>query len=201
MNQELTKEVAQKLMEIKGNVRGEAIRVTATFIQKKEGEKGLKDVEGKMAELGYPLNFNKIKPERWYPESLSVLVILVAKDLFDWSEKDIFELGNSAPKYSFIAKMLIRYFSSYKRFLKEVPKYWRKHFDFGELEVSEFNEEKRYLVLREKGYKFHPLLCVYHAGYYLRIAQYVIKSEKITIEETKCIFKGDPYHEYTIRWK
>ena len=25
--------------------------------------------------------------------------------------------------------------------------------------------------------------------------------EKISVEETKCVFKGAPYHEYLIRWE
>jgi len=194
------KEEVEKIVQIKGNVRGGVIQANATFIQKKKGEEGLRAIEKKMAELGCPRKFEEIKVGEWYPESLSVLTILVAKDLFNWGEKDIFEMGSSAPKYSFIAKTLIRYFLSLKRFVMEVPNYWKKHFDFGELEAFELNEEKRYIILREKEYKFHPLMCFYHAGYYLRIAQYVIKSEKITIKETKCVFRGDPYHEYIIKW-
>jgi len=197
----IIKEGIKKIMQIKGNVRGAVFQADAEFIRERKGEKGLKTVEKKMAELGYSLKFDEIKSGEWYPESLSVLAILVAKDLFNWDEKDIFDMGNSVPKYSFIPKIFMRYFLSLKRFIGEVPKYWRKHFDFGELEVYELNEGKRYLVLREKGYKFHPLMCLFHAGYYLRVAQFTIRSEKITIKETKCVFRGDPYHEYVIKWE
>lgn len=195
----IQKEEIEKMMKMKGNVRGAVLQADIAFICKQRGKKGVRAVEKKMTELGYPIDFEKIKTGEWYPESLSVLIVLVAKDLFNWTEKDISEMGNSAPKYSFISKILMKYFLSLKRFIKEVPKYWRKHFDFGELEVSELNKEKKYLILHKKDYKFHPLICFYHAGYYLRIAQYIIESEKITIEETKCVFKGDPYHEYVIR--
>jgi len=195
------KEEVEKIAQIKGSSRGAVFQPHAIFIRKKKGEEGLRAVEKKMAELGYPVNFKKINVGGWYPEFLSVLIILVAKDLFNWTEKDIFDMGSSAPKYSFIARTLMAYFLSLKRFLVEVPKYWGKHLDFGELEVAEFDEEKRYIILREKGYRFHPLMCLYHAGYYQGITKYIIKSEKISIEETKCIFKGDPYHQYTIRWE
>ena len=197
----ITKEGIEKITQIKGNARGAVFQTHATFIRRKKGEEGLKAVEKKMAELGYPINFKKIKAVGWYPEALSCLIILVARDLFNWTEKDIFEMGYSAPRYSFIARTLMTYFLSLKRFLVEVPRYWKKHLDFGELEVVEFNEEKKYIILREKGYEFHPLICVYHAGYYQGITEYVVKSEKISIEETKCVFKGDPYHEYVIRWE
>lgn len=195
------KEEAEKIAQIKGNARGAVFQTHATFIQKRRGENGLRTVEKKMADLGYPVNFKKFEVGAWYPESLSVLIILVARDLFNWTEKDIFEMGSSAPKYSFIARTLMAYFLSLKRFLVEVPKYWGKHLDFGELEVAEFDEAKKYIILREKGYSFHPLMCIYHAGYFQGIAKNIIKSEKISVEETKCVFKGDPYHEYALRWK
>jgi hypothetical protein len=196
----ISKEEIEELKKVEGNVRGDVIKSNAVFIEKKEGKEGIKALEKKMAELGYPLNFDKINSEKWYPVPLSALVIVMTKDLFNWSEKDIFEMGNYVPKFSFLARHVLKYFLSLKRFAKEVPKYWRQHFDFGELEVSELNEEKRYLILRERGYKSHPLICIYHAGYYLGVARFIIKSRKIEIKEIKCVFKGDPYHEYLITW-
>ena len=190
----------ENLMQIKGNVRGGVIQANVVFIREIAGVEKLKAIEDKMAGLGYPLDFSKINIGEWYPEALSVLIILVAKDLFNWTEKDIFEMGNSAPKYSFISKIVMRYFLSLEKIIKEIPNYWKSHFDFGELESYEFNEKEKYLILHEKGYKFHPLLCIYHSGYFLRIAQFAIKSKEITIKETKCMFKGDSYHEYLIRW-
>lgn len=197
----ITREGIEKIAQIKGNVRGAVFQTHATFIQRKRGKEGLRTVEEKMAELGHPISFKKIKVGGWYPEFLSCLIILVARSLFNWTEKDIFEMGSSAPKYSFITRTLMTYFFPLKRFLAEVPKYWRKHFDFGELEVVEFDEVKKYIILRERDYNFHPLMCIYHAGYYQGITQYVIKSEKISIKEIKCVFKGDLYHEYVIRWE
>ena len=193
-------EEANRLMKIKGNARGVTLQTHAEYILYKKGDEGLRRVEEKLKELGYPLKFKEVRPLKWYPEGLGVLVLLVAKEIFNWSKSDIFDMGNSAPKYSFVVKLLLKYFLSPRRSFQESPKYWRKHYDFGELETGEFNEKEKYLIVREKGYKFHPIACIFHSGYFLRIAQYVIKSEKITIEETKCMFKGDPYHEFIIRW-
>ena len=201
MVEEITKEEIQDLMGIKGNARGAILQSHGIFIQKKEGKEGLEAVEKKTAELGYPVNFKKFRSGEWYPESLSTLIILTAKNLFGWTEKDIFEMGRSAPKYNFIAKILMRYFVSLEKFMAEVPKYWSKHFDCGKLEVIQFDEKKKYIVLREKDFKFHPITCIYHAGYYQGISEYIIKSEKISVEETKCVFKGDSYNEYLITWE
>jgi len=196
----ISKESIDKIMQIPGNVRGGIIQADLNVIQKKEGKRGIEAVIKKMTEFGYSVDAKKIKLGGWYPEALSVSIILIARDLFSWREKDIFDMGYYAPASSFISKILMRYFLSLKRFLAEVPSYWRKHFDFGQLEVYDFSEKKQYIILREKGYKFHPLMCVYHKGYYLRVAEFAIKGLNITIEETKCMFKGAPYHEYIIRW-
>src|SRR4030042_4348017 len=196
MAEEITKEEIRKLMEVKGNVRGAILQAHAFFIRDKKGEKGLDAIEEKMTELGYPVNFEKIKAGELCPEALSALIILAAKDLFSWTGKDIFEMGRSAPKYNFVAKILMKYFVSLEKFMIEVPKHWSKHLDCGELEVAQFNEGKKYMVLREKDFRFHPVICVYHSGYYQGISEYVIRSKKISVEETRCVFKGGPYNEY-----
>jgi len=191
----------EKIAQFKGNGRGAIAYAHGLFIEKKEGEKGLAALEKKMAELGHPINFKKIKVGGWYPEYLNALTILTAKDLFSWTEKDVFEMGASTPKNSFITKILMKYFLSLKSFMKEVPRYWKKHLDFGALEVIQFSEEKKYMILHEKGYKLHPIMCIYHAGFYRESAKYIIKSKEISIEETKCVFKGDPHNEYVIKWE
>ncbi len=193
-------EEAAKLMEIQGNVRGEVLRVNVAYIRFREGEEGLILVEEKLGELDFPLKLKGFKSLKWYPESLSVLIILVAKEIFNWSDNDVFEMGNSAPKSSFIFQLLMRNFLSSRKSFEESPKYWKAHFDFGELETFEFNEKEKYFTIRVKGYKFHPIMCIYYSGYFLRIAQFIIKSEKITIKEIKCVYRGDSYHEYMINW-
>jgi hypothetical protein len=195
------KEEAKRVMEItKGKVRGAAILTQIHYIRLKKGEEGLRMVEEKLKELGYPLEFKKVKNLEWYPTGLGDLVIIVAKELFNWQDKDIFEMGNSAPKYSFIVRLLMKYFLSPQRSFRESPKYWRKHFTSGVLEAYQFNEKEKYLIIRLR-HQCHPVICIFYSGYFLRIAQYVIKSEKITIEESKCMSKGDPYHEFIIRWR
>jgi hypothetical protein len=195
------KQEADRLMKIKGNSRGEILRTHAVYIRYRKGEEGIRAVEEKMKELGYPLEFKTIKSLNWYPEAQGVLVILVAKQLFNWTESDIFDMGNSAPKYSFIVKLLLKYFVSLKKSFQEASKYWEKHYDFGQLEPSKINEKEKYLIVRVRGHKFHPIVCTFWRGYFLRFTSYVIKSKNITCRETKCVFKGDPFHEFLIKWE
>jgi len=194
----MEKEEADKLMKIRGKTKGSELLTLKKYIEAKYGREGVKKLEKKMTELGYPLYFDEIKPAHWYSEALTVLAIIVAKEIFNW--KDLFEFGYNSPVFSFGVRVFIK-FLPLPLFLKEVPKIWRKFVDVGTLETSQFNEKEKYIIIRFKDYKFHSEMCRYYEGFFLRIAEYVIKSGKITIEETKCIYKGDSFHEFIVKWE
>lgn len=63
------------------------------------------------------------------------------------------------------------------------------------------SEEKKYALFRVKGFKTHPIDCKIVEGYTLRLASYVLNTENITNEHTKCSFDGHPFDEFLIRWK
>jgi len=192
------KKEADRLMKIKGNTRGSDFKSLGAYILQKYGEKELLLLEKKMEELGYPLHFNEIDPLKWYSESLNVLAIIVAKHLFGW--KDLFEIGYASPQFSVGIRLFIR-LSSLERILKETSRTWRKFLDVGTLEFVEYNKKEKYAVIRLKDYKTHPDMCRYYVGYFLRIVEYTQKGKNMTMEETKCMYKGDPYHEYVARWQ
>lgn len=192
------KKEADKLMKIKGGTKGSEFLTLKNYILQKHGKEKVLLLERKMAELGYPLDFDKINIMEWYSESLNVLAMIVAKHLFGW--ENLFEFGYNSPKFSFGIRLLVK-FISLERLFKEASKIWRKFLDVGTLEPREFNRKEKYSIIRLKDYKFHPDSCLYYAGYFLRICKYTQRSKKMTIEETKCMFRGDPYHEYLIRWE
>ena len=64
VKQKLTKELAKELIKIKGEARGETLKVDWEYVLQKEGEKGLKRLETKMAELGFPIKYKEIRKER-----------------------------------------------------------------------------------------------------------------------------------------
>lgn len=196
----LNKKEIEKLTKIKGNVRGEGILTDVKYVRYRKGEEGVKLLEKRLEELDYPLRLKEIRPMGWYPVWMDVLNILVIKEVFNWSDKDILKMGSFAARVSFLVRMLMKYFISAKKSFEESPKYWSTNFDFGELEAHEFNEKEKYIVFRLRKYKSHPIMCVVIVGYILQMTKYVLKSKKVTIKETKCVFKGDPYHEFTIRW-
>lgn len=201
MELKTTKEEIKKLIKIPGKVRGQVFLTDFAYIREKKGEEGIKLLKKKMTEWDDPIDYDRIEAIDWYPLGLRVVSLLAIKEVFNWEEKQIFDLGNAAPKFSFIVKMLMKTFSSLEKVFNESPKYWQRHYTKGVFENYKVDLKKKYVILRLKDFKIHPILCSFYAGYFLGITQYAIKSEEITIKETKCSFKGDPYHEYLIKWK
>ncbi len=194
------KETAAELMKIKGNVRGAVFETFGIYIKNRKGEAGLRKVEEKIKELGYDLNFGDISPMKMYPDALESIVLLTVKEIFNWTDDDITEIGKTTPKYSFIVKLFVRYFISPQKGYEAVPKYWDKHFDFGKLEAPEYNEKEKYCVIKLKEFKIHPIFCVFFTGYIETFAGMIVRGENLRAKEVKCAHRGDPYHEWIIKW-
>lgn len=196
----MDKEEIEKIMATPGKARGVVFTQDMGYILEKGGQAALKKVESETERLGHPIDYMKIKPLAWYPIGLWVAHLLAVKQALNWENKDISDMGNAAPKYSILVKMLLKYFVSLKKSYQESPHYWRKHFTVGHLELPEFHEDEKWLIVRQCDIKIHPITCTLFSGYFLRIAQYVIKSPKITIKEVKCMHRGDPYHDFLFTW-
>lgn len=198
--QEITKDLIDRLKKIEGSCRGVSLQTPLEYVRSVAGNETVQAAEKELKKLGLP-TLKEIRVMEHYPVGWMTIVHLVIKKTLNWNDEEIKKMGNALPKFSFIVNLLIKYFLSPRKSFEASADYWNKHFTVGKLEPIEFNEEKKYIVLRLKNYKTHPIDCKLFEGYFTRIAQYVIKSEKITIEETKCMFKGDPYHEFVIRWE
>ncbi len=197
--EEEIQQVANRLKSFKGNTKGEAVIADIKYIKFKEGEDGARRLEEKMKELGMTVNFDTIKPYEWFNEGVSATIIVAAKEIFNWTEKDVFEMGKTAPKISFLVKLMVRHFFSFETLVQNIDKYWKKHYDFGSLSpVHPISENK--IILKEEGYNLHPLLCTYHAGYYQAICEFALRDKNITVRETACVHRGNEYNEYTIEW-
>jgi hypothetical protein len=191
------KEEADELMKVKGNTKGSEFLTLKKYVEIKYGIEKVRELEEKMAELGYPLHFDKIQPTYWYPQPLFFLATIVAKEILDWP--DLFEFGYNSPPLSFGAKVFIKYLPL-PLYIKTAPRVWRSFISFGDMEIPEFDEKERYVVVRIKNYKIHPASCRYYEGFFLKLAEHLIRSEKVTIEETECPHRGGSYHQFTVRW-
>ena len=195
------KEISE-IMKIEGKVRGAVFQTDARYVLEKKGKKGLEMLKEEIKKTGQPISYDeKISATGWYPLSWRVLSLLTIQRIFNWGEKEIFDMGTQAPKYSFIVKALLRYFVSLEKTFTESAEYWEEHYSVGELGAPEIDIKGKHLVLRLKDFKIHPILCPYFKGYFKAIARLSVRTERMTIKETKCMFRGDPYHEFVIDWE
>ncbi len=190
------------LDNVKGETRGVVFKTDAEFIKEKMGEEGLEKLQNMANQLNIPIDYNgEANATKWYPLSLRVLSILLIQDVFEWDNEKIIEMGEAAPKYSFIVRTLLRYFISFEKTFSEASKYWKEHYSVGELVVPDPSVvNDNYLVFPLKDFEVHPILCEYYKGYFLSICRMIVKAENMVMKETKCMFKGDEYHEFKVTW-
>lgn len=197
----INKAEAQKIIkEISGKNRGVTLRTDRQYIKSKKGDKGLKKLQKEIDALGVDFKYENIRNNNWYPASWRVISLLAIKKVFNWSDRQIFDMGYSAPKNSFVVKALLRYFVSKRKSFEETSKYWGKHWNIGELETYKLDLENRLIVLKLKKFKAHPVLCQFLRGYFKAIAELLIKDAEASVEESKCMSRQDPYHEFRITW-
>jgi hypothetical protein len=188
-------------MKIEGEVRGVVFQTDAKYVLEKEGEEGLKKLEKRVRERGYPIDYRTVEALNFYPLGLRGISLLLIKDTFGCGDEEIREMGYAAPQTSFIVKLLVKFSADWKKFISEIPGIWIKHWTRGKIEVPKTDEKTKEVVLRLKDVKIHPILCLYLEGYFKRIYEFVVGKGKGEVKETKCMFKGDPYHEYVVTIK
>ncbi len=195
-------EEVEKLMALEGRCRGAVFQTDGQYIINQKGRAGMEKIKELGKKIGQPIPYGKeVQATRWYPLGWRVISLLMAQEVFGWGERDLFDMGCEAPKKSFIIKTILRYFISIEKTFAESSKYWEKHYSVGFLTAPEISEEEKTLVLRLEEFNVHPILCPYFRGYFKGLANLVIRTDKITIKETKCPFKEGGYHEFVIKWE
>lgn len=197
----VTKEIAKNLIKIEAKIRGVDLKADADFVLKKEGKEGLKKVEEKLKEIGFPILYEKINMMDFYPGGLKALSLLAIQEVFNYSEKEIEEMGGAAPKISFIIRIFIKYFNPLlKFFFRETPRIWKKYWTEGEFVPLELNEKEKWALV-EVRFNLHPIYCVYLKGYFSTLVRMVTGSKKVFCQEVKCYFKGENVHQYFLKWE
>lgn len=194
----INKEDVDKLMNITGKVRGAVFETDAEFIKNRFGEEGLARVTDALRELGHPIIYESINSMEWLPLGLRALSLLVIKDVFNWSDDEIKEMGDAAPKYSFIVKLLMKFFVSPRVAFSHAPEYWVKHYDVGRLEPVELEEATGNAVIHLHDFNVHPLYCKYLEGYFQRLFKFMYPNSHIEIKETACMCDHSPHHEFVV---
>lgn len=199
MEEIILKKELEEIGQLEGKVRGVAIKHNVEFILKEEGEEGLEKLKKEMSKIGYPLEYEKIKPLNFYPISLEAALLITAQKLFDYSEDKIQEMGSFGSKSSFIVRLFSKYFFSPEKSIKHGKRMWKSYFSKGDLEIKDFDPDKKHITILLKNFKLHPLHCQLLIGFFKSLLKMMVKAE-VSCQEKKCIFSGDDYHEFFAEW-
>lgn len=189
---------ADRLLKINGQVRGAVFETDAAYVRKRFGNEGIEKVEEALTEFGCPVSYENIKSMEWLPLGQRAVSLIVIKDIFKWKDDDIKDMGDAAPKYSFIVKLLMKFFVSPRVAFNHAPEYWVKHYDIGRLEAVDLDEPTGNAIIHLYDFNVHPLYCRYLEGYFQRLFKFMYPSSRIKIREGKCMCKHDTFHEFLV---
>ncbi len=188
-------------MNIEGEARGADLKNDWLYVKEKYGEEALKKVEERMAELGYPLKYDEISEMDFYPIGFDALSMLVIKEIFDFSEEDIMEMGENAIRFSIFLKIILRYLPSLKLFAKEANEIWGKHYTVGELEIENDGIERGEMVIKVKDFEIDPVYCPVLKAYFIELLKMMTAKKEIKVKEEKCVFRGDDICQFVLNWE
>lgn len=195
-------EEIKKLIKFPGKVRGVVLKWHMKYVLEKKGEEGLRKLEKEIERLGYHIEYKKIKESGWYPVYLVMVSLSTIVAIFNWGRKELIEMAQEAPKVSFVIRFFMKYFVSPEKVVKIAPRLWPRYFNIGSVEAIDFKDTQKdgYVIMRLKKFKLHPFYCFYLGYFFIGMAKLIRLFKTITVEETKCMFRGDNYHEYLIKW-
>lgn len=208
MKQIVEKQVVEELMKNPDQIRGVDFKTDKEFILKKEGEEGKRRVEQKVSGLlGRCVEYDEFGTMDFYPLGTRTLFLLVAKKIFNFSEREVKQMGRQAPQFSLLVKILMKFFKSVSQIKKEVSRMWSKYHTTGELKLitpdmdfETIRTPGHSVVLKLLNHKIHPLYCTYLSGYFERVTEMVLNASSVTCKEVKCPFLGDEHHEFSLKW-
>jgi len=194
----LSKDEIDRIMRIDCLSRGSTFQTDQSYVLRHYGEAGLEKVNQILAGWGHPIDYKAMKSMQWYPTGLRILSLMALKEAFNLTLDQIKQVGMEASPHSFVVRLLINLFISIEMMLKACAVFYSRSSSKGKFEVVSIDSEKKISITALKGNDIDPLACKFYEGYIMGLG--TIIGKKIVCTETKCTFRGDPYHEFTITW-
>jgi len=195
----ISKEIAEKLMELKGEARGTHFISDSQYVLAKKGEQGLKKVEEELKKIGFPIEYKKIKNSDFYPIGLRAISLLAIKKVFNWEDEAIRNLCGFATRVSMIIRLYLKFFYSIEKMTKIAPKMWNEYFTVGSLKVTEYDKEEKRVVLRIEDFELHCVYCRCLEGFFGNIVKMVVGVKEVNCKEQKCSVPEN-CHEFVVTW-
>lgn len=191
----VSKQDAERFMKMEGHVKGTVFQTDAKYINKTWGQDGLRKVQAKLAQLGCPIDYENAKALQWYPLGLRPLSLMTIQETFNLSNDQMKTMGYNAPKFSFLVKLIAKFFISPKMTVEQAPGFWDRHWDKGKLE-SEYNEKENYAIVKISDFELPPVGQIYLEGYFQRIMELSV-GKPVVSKQTE---SGEKTFQYKLTW-
>lgn len=197
----LMDETIEVVKQIKGSVKAVTLQTDRIFIEIQKLENGVSLVEEELEKMGFPFRYSSVgSPTGLVPLSLRIASLLAIKKVFQLKDEQIKEMGRLATRSSFFTKLALRYLISLKKMANEIPRHWQRHYTVGSMDTGELHEDERFFIVRLRDFSTHPVFCTYLSGYIIGIVELIGNYTNLTIQETKCLYRGNEYHEFRVTW-
>ncbi len=192
----------KKIKKTKGKIKGLVIKGILNYIKTAESEKNVEKFQKALKKEGLKDVFDKkIKSFEWYPLWWYAILIFKTQEILGWTEDDVFQMGYQAAKRSLMAKIFLKYFIDIKKAAQGGKQHWKQIISTGELKIKKTDLKNKKIVFKLENFNIHPLVCADIKGYMKSMGEFIVGKKNVNIKETKCVFQGDPYHEFEVVWK
>lgn len=161
---ESRREVIARLEDL-GNVSGSCTNAIFEYLNFVGTKSRIPEILARAEEYGAQQKTMKLDPLKRYPISEEMALIFAAKDVLDWGDEEVKELGRSIPRVSLLVKMFLRYFLNLDSTTRQAKKYWDKHYDFGEINIISTDIESDDYTVEVTDFDIHPVYCVFLCGF------------------------------------
>jgi len=204
MKEIISKEEVERIKNIKGEVRGLALKNYGRYILQEHKKEGLKKLEETSQALGCPIKYDEIRATSFYPLWWSFLTFAIIKKLFNYDEEKFQEMGRFCFKLPNLLRLWLQYLMSLDKAAESAPKMYKTMLTAGKLTVPDYSKEQKYVIIRMEDYPVYPIdtpriYCNFLIGYYCTAIQ-IVTGKKVTGEEINCVYKGDRYHDFMLKW-
>ncbi len=205
----ITKEDAQKILKIDNKSRA-IIQPLIDFVEKNEGGKKIKLLEKEVNKLGGEISFKEASKKKVYSLGQVLLLIMVAREMFNWNDEVIKKLGRIWIKKAAIVKLFSYLFGVNKEFFfKRIPLMGQRvMLDMKVVPLEIDFKEKKIARLRIEGVKIKkdekdPLIKeveriaeIFYGSFFASFVEIILGVEKVnfTVDHDK---KG---FVFTFRW-
>lgn len=186
---ETREETIQRIKGV-GTVSGSCFNAIFTYLDFIGKKDSVPEIIERARAYGEQVDPHSVDSLGKYPISEEVALLFATYDVLGWNESDIKELGRNIPRVSLLVKFFLKHFISLEATTGQAKMYWRRHYNFGALEVTSSDLPGGNYIVEVTEFDIHPLYTEFLCGFLETMVAFVSPSP-ISSEITKYSENGD----------